>query len=93
MLKKEAFDATTYLILWQVSLTGDSSFAKFSTTADDKQQLVDMLLNAYPDNHLITLYECAVLPIDLTRIEKIELKDLANANISGKTTVVIPPVE
>ena len=92
LLKKKVFDATTYLVLWQVSLTGDTSFAKLSTSVDEKQQLVDVLLNTYPDKHLITLYECAVLPIDQTRIEKIELKDLAHAKISGKTTVVIPPI-
>ena len=50
-----------------------------------------MLLKIYPADHIVTLYECAVLPIENARIEKIKLEDLASADISLKTTVLIPP--
>lgn len=91
MFRKKALDPTAYLMLWQVGIAGDKSLAKFSVAASYKQILVNMLLKEYPQNHEIILYECAVLPIEKARIEKIALKDMATAQIELKTTVVIPP--
>jgi uncharacterized protein YabN with tetrapyrrole methylase and pyrophosphatase domain len=92
MFKKKIIDPTSYLVLWQVGVAGDKSLAKFSIDSQYKQVLVDMLVEIYPENHEITLYECAVLPIEYARIEKIMLKDLAKIDISLKTTVVLPPL-
>ena len=91
MFKKKIVDPTAYLVLWQVAVAGDKTLAKFSITSDYKQILVNMLLKIYPSDHLITLYECAVLPIENARIEKIKLENLAKADVSLKTTVLIPP--
>ena len=91
MFRNKAFDASSYLILWQVGIAGDKSLTKFSTTSKYKQVLVDMLLETYPDDFEIILYECAVLPIEQTVIKKIKLSDLAEAEMSLKTTVVFPP--
>lgn len=91
MFKKKLVDPTAYLVLWQVGIAGDKTLAKFSIASEYKQVLVDMLLIMYPGDHIITLYECAVLPIENARIEKIKLEDLANADINLKTTVLIPP--
>jgi len=91
MMKHKSIDPTSYLILWQVAIAGDISLAKFSTNSKYKQVLLDKLYESYPKNHEIILYECAVLPIDQPRIEKIELSDINNVEMSLKTTVVIPP--
>jgi uncharacterized protein YabN with tetrapyrrole methylase and pyrophosphatase domain len=91
MFKKKLVDPSAYLVLWQVGVAGDKTLAKFSIAAEYKQVLVNMLLRIFPADHLITLYECAVLPIENARIEKIKLKDLAIADINLKTTVLIPP--
>lgn len=92
LIKNKLFDSSGYLILWQVSITGDTTLTKLTTNESDKLVLVNKLLETYPQNHQIILYECAVLPIDQTRIENIKLKDLATITMSGKTTVVIPPL-
>jgi len=91
MFKKKMLDPTAYLVLWQVGIAGDKTLAKFSIESEYKQVLVDMLTRVYPEDHVIILYECAVLPIEQARTEQIALKDLANVDISLKTTVVIPP--
>ncbi len=93
MFRNKIFDPTSYLILWQVGIAGDKSLTKFSTNAQYKQVLVDLLLKTYPSNFNIIIYECAVLPIDETRIKSVELKDLAMEQLSMKTTVVIPPLK
>ncbi|MBL4661293.1 MAG: hypothetical protein JKY19_13125 [Alcanivoracaceae bacterium] len=91
MFRNKIFDASSYLILWQFGIAGDKSLAKFSTTPKYKQILVDMLLKIYPADFEIILYECAVLPIEQTVIKKIKLSELADAEMSLKTTVVFPP--
>ena len=92
MCNKRVFDASAYLILWQISIAGDLSITKFSTSSDYKQILVDLLLETYPGNHMVILYECAVLPIHKPRIEEIKLKNLATQPVCLKTTLIIPPV-
>ena len=92
MFRNKSFDASSYLILWQVGIAGDKTLTKFSTTAEYKQVLVDMLLQTYPAEFEIIIYECAVLPIDKTRIHTITLRELAQAEISLKTTIVFPPL-
>lgn len=91
MMKKKIIDPSAYLILWQVGIAGDTSLAKFSTEAEYKQVLVDKLYESYPKDHEIILYECAVLPIEMPRIDKIVLSDLSDVEMSLKTTVIIPP--
>jgi len=91
MFKKKTLDTSSYLVMWQVGIAGDQSLAKFSTSSQLRQVFIDMLLEFYPKDHTITLYECAILSIEKPRIDTIELQNLAAADISLKTTVVIPP--
>ena len=92
MFNKTVFDPTAYLVLWQIALAGDRSLKVFETSADAKQLLVEMLLENYPAEHEIIIYECAVLPIEKPMINNIQLSELAHADTSMKSTLVIPPV-
>jgi precorrin-3B methylase len=91
MFRNKVVDPTSYLILWQVGVAGDRTLAKFSVETNSKQILVDKLLKTYPKDHIVIIYECAILPTDDVRIEEIKICDIAQANISIKSTVVIPP--
>lgn len=91
MYRKKIIDPTTNLVLWQVGLAGDKSLSNFVANQKCTQVLVDLLMETYPADHLVTLYECAVLPIENTRIEHIKLKDLASAELHMKTTMLVPP--
>ncbi len=92
MFRNKKIDPTSYVILWQVAVAGDRTLSKFSTESSYRQVLVDLLLETYTKDSEIILYECAVLPIDQPLIKTIMLKKLVHANISLKTTVVIPPI-
>ena len=91
MFHSKLFDPTAYLVLWQVGIAGDKTLTKFSTPAAYRQMLVDILLKTYPEDFIITLYECAVLPIEKTIIKQIKLIELIDANVSMRTTAVLPP--
>jgi uncharacterized protein YabN with tetrapyrrole methylase and pyrophosphatase domain len=93
MFYKRNIDAAAHLILWQVGLAGDKSLAKYSTGKAYRQVLVDLLLETYPADHQVILYQAKVLPIDTMRAEHIALADLINAELFMHTTLVIPPSE
>ncbi len=93
MFYKRNIDPAAHLILWQVGLAGDKSLEKFSTGKAYRQVLVDLLLETYPSDHQVILYQAKVLPIDTVRAEYIGLIDLINAELFMHTTLVIPPSE
>lgn len=85
------YDPSAYLILWQIAMAGDKAMKTFETTPKQRQLLVDLLLETYPDDHAVTLYECPVLPIEEAMIKTVPLKDLAHQVVSLKSTLVVPP--
>lgn len=91
MFNQTQYDPSAYLVLWQIGIAGDRSLKVFETSAEAKQLLVDMLLLTYPNNHQVIIYECAVLPIEMPMIKKVELQDLAQTELLMKSTLVIPP--
>lgn len=93
LFNHRSFDPSAYLVLWQVGVAGDKSLKVFETSETKRQLLVDLLLETYPADHQVTLYECAVLPIEETWELTVSLKDLASQKMSMKTTLVIPPSE
>lgn len=93
MFYQRNIDPAAHLILWQVGIAGDKSLANFSTDNAYRQVLVDLLLETYPADHQVILYQAKVLPIDTMRAEHIALSDLVNAEVFMHTTLVIPPSE
>lgn len=91
MFNVTTFDPTAYLVLWQISLAGDRSLKVFETQANARQLLVDLLLETYPADHQVIVYECAVLPIEMPLMVHHRLADLAQAELTMKSTLVIPP--
>jgi hypothetical protein len=84
-------DPSAYLVLWQVGVVGDRSLARFSTGAEYRQVLVDVLARDYPLDHEVIVYQCATLPIGAPRIERVKLRDLPGLPFDLVPTVVIPP--
>jgi len=91
MFYQRTIDTAAYLILWQLGVAGDRSLARFATPGHYRQLLSDYLCRFYPPAHQVTLYEAASLPTQQARIEHLPLAQLAQATVSGKTTLVIPP--
>ncbi len=91
MLYRRRIDPTGYLILWQVGIVGDQSFARFSTGAGYRQLLVDLLCRDYPAGHEVIIYKAATLPTRPPRIERVKLRELPQADLDIHVTLVIPP--
>lgn len=84
-------DASACLVLWQVAHVGDRSLSRFATGAAHRQVLVERLLEDYPQDHEVILYEAATSPIGTPRIERLRLDGLPDATIHMQSTLVIPP--
>ena len=84
-------DPTGYLVLWQVGLVGDLSLKRFSTGAEYRQVLVDLLSRDYPLDHEVIIYRGATLPIQKPQIHRVSLRDLPHAKMTAEETVVLPP--
>lgn len=91
MLYRRRIDPTAYLVLWQVGVAGDRSLMRFSTGADYRQVLVDVLLRDYEAGHEAIIYKVATLPTQQPRIERTTIAQLPSVDIDMHATVVIPP--
>ena len=91
MFYRRRIDPSAYLILWQIGVAGDQSFARFSTGAQYRRLLVELLANDYDLSHEVIVYRAATLPIHQPRIDRMPLGSLPDADIDMHATLVIPP--
>lgn len=91
VLYKKSVDPTSGLILWQVGMFGDATYRPEGNRGQWIHVLIDRLLQHYPENHEVTLYEAAVFINCPPRIERIALGKLADASLTPATTLYVPP--
>jgi uncharacterized protein YabN with tetrapyrrole methylase and pyrophosphatase domain len=88
---KRRIDPSAYLVIWQAGVVGDQSLARFSTGPAYRRLLVEVLARDYPLDHELVVYRAATLPIQQPRIDRIALRQLADAVIDLPDTIVLPP--
>ena len=67
------------------------SFARFSTGAQYRRLLVELLAHDYDVSHEVIVYRAATLPIHQPRMDRMPLGSLPDADIDMHATLVIPP--
>jgi uncharacterized protein YabN with tetrapyrrole methylase and pyrophosphatase domain len=91
LFHRRVVDPSAYLVLWQVGIAGDRTCRRFASTPAHRRLLVDRLLQDYPRDHEVTVYEAATLPIGLPRMDRLPLAGLADADLGMQSTLVVPP--
>jgi uncharacterized protein YabN with tetrapyrrole methylase and pyrophosphatase domain len=91
MFYRRRIDPSAYLILWQIGVAGDQSFTRFSTSAQYRQVLVEVLARDYDLSHEVIIYRAATLPMHEPRMDRIPLGKLPDADVDMHSTLVIPP--
>lgn len=86
-------DQAAYLILWQIGFVGDLALSSFQTEGHHRQLLMDVLLQSYPPEHRVAIYESATLPTEKPSIKWIPLSQFGNVKVEHHSTMVIPPSE
>src|SRR5262245_59496260 len=91
MFYRRRLDPSAYLVLWQVGVAGDRTYRRFAIGPQYRQLLVERLLEDYPAEHEVTVYEAATLPIMSPRMQRVRLCDLATVELHMHSTLVVPP--
>ncbi|MGI2259426.1 SAM-dependent methyltransferase [Shewanella sp. GXUN23E] len=84
-------DVTAYLLLWQIALAGEHTLTKFNTTEARLQILVEHMLQWYPADHRVAIYEASNLPVLPPRIDWLKLEQLPFARLTAASTLLVPP--
>jgi len=93
LLYRRRVDPAALLVLWQPSIVGDRSRARFQTGPAYRQLLLEALLRDYPPTHEAILYRAASSPLEPAHIRRFELGALPQAQIEQTDTLVLPPVQ
>jgi uncharacterized protein YabN with tetrapyrrole methylase and pyrophosphatase domain len=88
------FDPTCSLVLWQIGVIGHLTFEHGGYDyRPGLEVLVRHLLETYPPDHLVVVYEAAHLPTAQTRHDAVPLGQLASADVTPVSTLYVPPRE
>jgi len=93
VLFKKPVDPSSALILWQVGNFGDATYQPQGNQGRWIPVLVERLLQHYPADHEVTLYEAAIYVGCQPRIDRVPLGKLADARFTPATTLYVPPSE
>ena len=91
LLTRRPIDTAAILVLWQVGVVGDPTYSRRVTGVPQRKLLVERLLEHYPADHTVILYEASTLPTFPPRTEHIPLSELAASTLRQETTMVLPP--
>jgi uncharacterized protein YabN with tetrapyrrole methylase and pyrophosphatase domain len=86
-------DTSTGLVLWQVGVIGESGHKpKFEAwSRRGLTVLMDVLMESYPPDHSVHIYEAARYPISRPIVELVPLERLAIAPVTALSTLYVPP--
>jgi hypothetical protein len=87
---RRAWDPTACLVLWQIGVAGDHTLKRREPAPGALAALRDKLLATYPAEHQVAVYEAATSPFLSPRIEWMVLGELAEAAVTGISTLFIP---
>ena len=93
LLRRRRFDPTAALVLWQVGLVGVEDVREAELwSRDGLQVLTEVLLDTYPAEHEVIVYEASTLPIVAAKIVRVPLGELASAPVTAISTLFVPPL-
>lgn len=91
LVRRRAPDVTVPLVLWQISVIGGSHTAA-RVDRDNLAVLAARLAEHYGPDHEVVVYEATPYPIGRPTIERCRLDDLAAADVSGMSSLYVPPL-
>jgi uncharacterized protein YabN with tetrapyrrole methylase and pyrophosphatase domain len=91
LLRRPVFDTTAALVLWQVGTVG-SAEAAAEPRPTGLPLLVEALLEHYPADHEVVVYEASALPGFPPLIDRLALGDLVTGRVTALATLYVPPL-
>ena len=93
--RQRRFDNSAALLLWQVAAIGVGTYSENPGNWSPKglKLLTDILLESYPENHRVVIYEAVHYPMCEPVILRFPLKQLPQARVTPESTLFIPPAK
>jgi uncharacterized protein YabN with tetrapyrrole methylase and pyrophosphatase domain len=92
LVRRRRVDPTVALILWQIGTVGNVEAASGPVT-ESLPVLVETLLEHYPAEHEVTVYEASPYPGFDPLICTVRLSELAAEHVTALSTLYVPPSE
>jgi hypothetical protein len=91
LVRQPQFDTTNLLILWQVGVVGDLTFQPDRDPRPSLRVLTDYLMQFYPADHRVVMYESSAYPTCESRMDVMTLAEIPDAAVNGISTLCIYP--
>jgi uncharacterized protein YabN with tetrapyrrole methylase and pyrophosphatase domain len=93
LLRRRRFDPCSGLVLWQIGVVGVADFREEALwSREGLSVLAERLLETYPADHEVVVYEATTLPVVPARILHLPLGALAGADVTAISTLYVPPL-
>lgn len=92
LLRQRPLLSDGHVVIWQVGCIGDLGFRFSGYDNRNFALFVDYLLQFYPSEHEVVHYVAAQFPVCGSLVERLTIEELRGANITGISTLYIPPV-
>ena len=92
LVHSRRLDPTAALVLWQVGTVGQV-VAGVGAQASGLPVLVERLLEDYPADHQVTVYEAAPYPGFEPLISAVPLSELSEAHVAALSTLYVPALD
>jgi uncharacterized protein YabN with tetrapyrrole methylase and pyrophosphatase domain len=89
--RRPAVEPRAALVLWQVGVVGQELHSPDGAPVA-LAELVDALLESYPPDHELVIYEASPYPGVVPRVVTVELGALTASALSHRSTVYVPPL-
>jgi len=91
LVNRRQFDPTSHVVIWQAGVLGDRTFSIRVSKSSALDLLVARLLETYPPEHQVCIYQAATVPGCLAGIRWSELGQLDKSKLSIISTLYLPP--
>jgi uncharacterized protein YabN with tetrapyrrole methylase and pyrophosphatase domain len=84
-------DVAVPLVLWQISLIGTTAVTG-DVNRSGLRVLAERLAELYVANHEVVVYEASPFPVGMPMVERCPLSELADAGVTGMSSLYVPPM-
>ena len=94
LLRKRLIDPACNVVFWQIGVIAERGYKleRHAWNRDGLRALAERLLEVYPGDHEVVVYETSPTVACVPAIQRVRLEDLAQARVGAMATLFVPPM-
>ncbi len=93
LVRSKRPDISAAVVIFQAGFVGDLGYSMRGYDDRNISVLAEYLGSFYGEDYEVIVYEAAQYPVCRPRVQRVKLSELPDANLSGISTLYIPPKE